>query len=208
METSKAFDAYEVIGVITPGTVVGLLLALEWPELRALLGDDGLSLGDFGLFMVMAFVLGHLVQTLGNLIEEAIARTIGMPTSWVRNPKQGLITPSQRAALITKIEALEGQPVDATKTSRTHWRSMVMRGYAKVRAAGKSARIDAFNRTYGLFRGLSAAFLAAFAWFAFAHPGEQQTLVVLGLLAAASFWRMQRASINYACSLIHEFIDL
>ena len=207
-ETSKAFDAYEVIGVITPGTVVALLLALEWPELRALLGDDSLSVGDFGLFLVMAFVLGHLVQVLGNLIEEAIAATIGMPTTWVRKADQSLVSDGQRAALIAKLEAMEGHTVDPAKTKRKPWRNMMMRGYSRVRAVQRSSRIDAFNRTYGLFRGLSAAFIAAAAWYAYAYPELRNHVIVLGVLAAGSLWRMQRASINYAKSLIHEFIDL
>lgn len=62
MDSSKAFDAYEVIGVITPGAVVTLLLALQWPEFRALLGQEGLSIGGLGFFVIVAFVLGHLTQ--------------------------------------------------------------------------------------------------------------------------------------------------
>lgn len=208
MDTSKTFDAYEVIGVITPGTVVALLLALEWPELKELLGKDGLSLGDLGLFVMMAFVLGHLVQTLGNIIEEVLALIVEMPSSWVRKPTQKLLTDGQRDALLSKIAAMEGAPIDPLKIDKTRWRNIVMRAYSRVRAAGKSARIDAFNRTYGLFRGLSAAFIGALAWYAYAHPAAHQTLLVVAVLALAALWRMQRASINYARSLFHEFMDL
>lgn len=207
-DATKAFDAYEVIGVITPGTVVALLLALEWPDLRSLMGKEGLSIGDLGLFLMIAFVLGHLVQVLGNMIEDVIARTVGMPTSWVRSSKQSLITPGQRQALIAKIEAMEGRPVDLSKTDKTQWRSMMMRAYAQVRSAGRSGRIDTFSRTYGLFRGLSAAFIAAFTWYAFVHPDLRPHLVVLGTFALGSLWRMHRASKNYARSLLHEMIDL
>lgn len=208
MDTSKTFDAYEVIGVITPGTVVALLLALEWPELRALMGNNGLSIGDLGLFVMMAFVLGHLVQVLGNLIEELFAQTIGMPTSWVRNPKQTLISPGQLQLLLLRLEAMEGHPVDPAKVGRTQWRNMMMRGYAIVRNAGRAGRIDTCNRTYSLFRGLAAAFIAALAWYAYAHPELRQHLSVLGLLSLGALWRMQRASINYARALLHEIIDL
>ena len=48
MEGAKSFDTYEVVGVIAPGVVVTLLLALENPALRSLLGKDGLSVGGPG----------------------------------------------------------------------------------------------------------------------------------------------------------------
>jgi hypothetical protein len=53
----RYFDAYEIIGVITPGVVVALLLSMEWPSFRTMLGEKGLSIGDFGLFILVAFVL-------------------------------------------------------------------------------------------------------------------------------------------------------
>src|SRR5579872_5786667 len=55
-EAAKAFDPYEVIGVITPGSVVALLIFIESPTFRGLLGREGLSVGDFGLFILFAFV--------------------------------------------------------------------------------------------------------------------------------------------------------
>lgn len=69
MDATKTFDAYEVIGVITPGAVVTLLMALQWPDFRTFLGQEGLSVGGLGIFVIMAFVLGHLTQALGNFID-------------------------------------------------------------------------------------------------------------------------------------------
>ena len=103
MESSKDFDPYELIGVITPGTIVALLLTIEAPAFRGLLGKDGLSIGDFGLFVLVAFVLGHLVHAVGNLLEYLIWPFAGLPTNWVRSPKQTLITLDQRAMLETKV---------------------------------------------------------------------------------------------------------
>jgi hypothetical protein len=108
-EFSKAFDPYEVIGVITPGAVVALLLAFEWPELRSLIGDKGLSLGDFGLFVVVALVLGHLIQAGGNLLEVVVWPGGDLPTNWVRAEKQTLISGDQRLALQAKVSAISLQ---------------------------------------------------------------------------------------------------
>jgi hypothetical protein len=46
--TAKTFDPYEYVAVIAPGAVVALGLATEWPELRSLLADRGLTVGASG----------------------------------------------------------------------------------------------------------------------------------------------------------------
>src|SRR5271168_5295973 len=64
-----AFDPYEYVGVIAPGAVVAVALFAVWPEAKTALLIKGFSLGEFGLFLIYAFVLGQLVQAFGNLIE-------------------------------------------------------------------------------------------------------------------------------------------
>ena len=60
MSNTPTFDPYEYIAIITPGAVVAAGVAFLWPEARSLLAVEGVSLGDLGLFMVAAFVAGHL----------------------------------------------------------------------------------------------------------------------------------------------------
>lgn len=208
MDTAKSFDAYEMIGIVTPGTVAALLLTLEWPELRALVGADGLTVGDLGLFVLVAFVLGHLVQGLGNLLEMLFWAPKGMPTAWVREQRQSLVTVSQREALQRQVTAMEGEGVDLSKLNRKVWRVIAMRMYARVQNAGRSARVDACNRNYGLFRGLGAAFVGAALWYAFKDIHNAAPIALSGALAAAALFRMYRVSVHYARNLVLEFIDL
>jgi len=78
---STKFDAYEIIGVITPGSILLFGLALVFPDLKALFFAEGFSLGDLGLFLVLSFVAGHLIQAVGNLIESIVWWPLGgMPT--------------------------------------------------------------------------------------------------------------------------------
>lgn len=208
MDSSKAFDAYEVIGVITPGAVVTLLLALEWPEFRALLGQEGLSIGGLGFFVIVSFVLGHLTQGLGNIVDAAVWLVPGMPTAWVRSQKQALISMSQRGQLQAKVTAMEPDITDISQVGRRCWRSVSGRMYARVHAAGRSSRIDTCNRTYGLSRGLAAAFMAAAAWLAFDAGGLTVEVGIAAMLAVVAVARMWRSAVHYARSLFLAFVDL
>ena len=208
METGKAFDAYEVIGVVTPGAVVAFFLAMSWPDFRTLLGAEGFSLGDLGLFLVAAFVLGHLVQALGNLVELAAFPFGGLPTLWVRLPRQSLLTDEQRSALEASVQTMEGTTMPLQAIDRRSWQAITSRAYDRVRTAGRSARIDLFNRTYGMSRGLAAALLLGIGWSLMRQPQDQILIAALTILCIAALWRMRRAAKHYARTLLLAFIDL
>lgn len=207
MEGTKSFDAYEVVGVVAPGVVVTLLLALENPSLRSLLGKDGLSVGDFGLFLVLAFVLGHLLQALGNVLEVVVWPISGLPTNRARFAKTKLVTPAQRDALQSQVAAMEGDAKALETYDREAWRAVTTRAYGAVRAAGRTIRIDNANRTYALGRGLTAAFGVCLVWYVVMHCQDWQTIAALSVMLAASVWRMRRAGVHYARALVLEFID-
>lgn len=208
MEAGKGFDPYEIIGIIVPGTVIALLLASEAPPFRSMLGSEGLSVGDFGLFVLVAFVFGHLVQAFGNLIELAVWPRCGLPTNIVLLEEQSLISSAQHATLQSKVTAMEGEGLTVIGLDRRIWRAICTRAYARVRTAGRSMRIDISNRTYGLCRGLVAAFTIVLLWCAYAHRDQPALLVVLGLMIAAAILRMRRSGLHYARALFLEFIDL
>ncbi len=208
MEAPKSFDAYDVIGIITPGTVVALLLVAEAPQFKVLLGSDGLSAGSFGLFVLLAFVLGHLVQAFGNLIEIFVWPICGLPTNRARLANQKLLTNAQHSALQVKVDAMEGGAVDMPKITRADWRAITDRAYGKVNAAGRSARIDVCNRNYGMCRGLVAAISLCLAWWLYAHRDQPILVVILAVMLIAAISRMRRAGLHYARKLFQEFIDL
>jgi hypothetical protein len=208
LDVGHSFDAYEIIGIVTPGIVVALMLTTEWPSLRALLSEKGLSVGDFGLFVLVAFVLGHLVQAVGNLVELIIWLPHGLPTNWVRNPHQSLVTPEQRHSLEVSVGAMEGRERDISAMSRSQWLAVTTRAYGRLKDAGHTGRIDAANRTYGLSRGLAAAFLACLVWYGIAHTRDYAALSILAVAFGAAVWRMRRAGTHYARALVLDFIDL
>lgn len=208
MQTPKAFDPYELIGIITPGVVLTLVLAIEAEQFRELLGVDGFGVGDLGLFLIVAFVLGHLVQAIGNLLDLMVWPIGGLPTNRVRFPKQNLVTERQRDTLAERVSIMEGLNIPLENYSSAAWRAVMTRAYARVRNANRSIRIDIANRTYGLSRGLAAALAICLCWYGLQHREQQDALILLALMLAAAIWRMRRAGIHYARALIQEFIDL
>jgi hypothetical protein len=206
--STRTFDAFEKIGLITPGAVVGLMLTLEWPPLRALLGEKGLSVGDLGLFVLLAYVLGHLVQALGNLIEKVVWFPAGQPTNWLRSPHQSIITDDQRAALGAAIARMEGTEHDIANINQKYWLAITTRMYGRIKVAGRSDRVNIANRAYGLSRGLAAAFLLWLAWYGFVHRYEYLAHLILVAALCSSIWRMRRAGIQYARALALDFIEL
>lgn len=205
---TKNFDAYEFIAVVIPGSVVALLLIFQWPDLKALIAGNGFSVGGLGLFTVIAFVLGHLLQGLGSIFESVFWAFRGMPTSWVRNTRQTLVSPAQRDTLVAKLAAMEGSCIVPEQTRRSHWQSMMSRAYGRVHDAGKSEKIDAFNRTYGLSRGLTSSFIAASICIVFLYPSNKSALLLSLSMAILSLWRMYTFGKRYARALIQAYIDL
>jgi hypothetical protein len=205
-EALKSITAYEYVGVIAPGAIFSLGLSLAVPAVKAVLGDR-VSLGEFGIFLVVSFVVGHVVQAVGNLAEIAIWRLIGRPSDSVRHDGQRLLTPHQRLDLQARASALEGDAIDLVSIPPYAWATIVSRIYAKVQAAGRAERIDAFNRTYGLLRGVSVAFLMIATWLA-CNRADPKLVALSTVFGLATAWRMIRAGRYYARELFLEFLNL
>jgi hypothetical protein len=201
------FDAYEYTGVILPGAVVVLTASLLFPEVKDMLGKDGVSLGGLGVFVVASFVVGHIVQALGNTIEWFGAGVYGQGRSDViLSPDQSLIAPSQRDRLRTAVLGAFHVDLDGMKPAA--WSSIRREMYAHVKAAGATERIDAFNRTYGLQRGLTAGLFAAAAMILLVSPLRWPVAAAMIFGVFLALFRMRRFSDHYARELIVEYLRL
>ncbi len=108
----KKFDFYEFTGILVPGVILLYALSLRFPEVTPFMSSQQLSVGDLGLFIVLSYVSGHLVQSVGNFVEWVFWKPFGgMPTNWViagRTP--GYLNPQQVEALPSKVEQILGGP--------------------------------------------------------------------------------------------------
>jgi len=205
---SKPFDPYEYIGVIVPGAVVAVGLFIQWPHAKEAVLSKDFSLGSFGVFLICAFVLGHLVQAVGNLVEAVVFLPLGgLPTDAVRSERQHLISADQRSRLSEIVSKVRGTETSLADIDKKAWYSITREIYATVAAAGMSGRIDAFNRTYGLLRGIAAALIVVFIWFAATHQAPQY-LYATGALIAMALYRMIRFARTYARELFVQYLAI
>jgi hypothetical protein len=154
---------YEQVGIVIPGSVFLVGLLFYFPALNALMVKDGVTLGQFGIFLLLSYAAGHLLAAVGNALEWMFWKiTDGMPTDWVTKSKgTSLLSASQIEALATKVNARLGVKVEkiAGMDQKT-WFPISRQIYADIAKNGKSERVDTFNGNYGLNRGLAAATLA------------------------------------------------
>jgi hypothetical protein len=205
---TRNFDFYEYAAVIIPGAVLILGLIYFFPEGRDLWGKDGLSFGEFGIFVILAYAVGHLVQGIGNYIERAFWPVFGdLPTTQIIKKGKHL-SPSQHTLLLKAIKTDFGvTDADLNKPTGTLQLPVVRAIYGAVARANRTQRVDTFLGNHGLSRGLAATFLvllalSAYPWKATLPP------IALAILLVISLQRMRRFGWHYGSELITEYLAI
>jgi hypothetical protein len=210
MKADKQFDFYEFAGIVMPGAILIAGLAQLIPAVGSVITVKDISLGSLGLFLILAYAAGHLVQSIGNFLEFAWWWYPGMPTDWVRSDRGHLLSPSQRSALeqqLPKKLALEGS-FSFSAVSAKQWFAVSRQVYAAVAAATRSSRVDTFNGNYGLNRGLAAAFLVLGIVTLIQSRANWPYALGLAIAAALALFRMHRFGRHYARELFVQFLQL
>lgn len=206
---SERLDAYEFLGLVAPGAVVVFSASLAFPEIKTYIVDGGVTVGGLGIFLILSYITGHLVQTFGNLLEKVVWFPFGgMPTQWVLKQNQRLLAATQAEKLLSAIHASHPGFDPAGRSSRPDWYSITREVYARVRGAGKSDRIDAFNRNYGLLRGIAASLLISTLVAAVLSLASGSTLSLLVLALVLAIYRMYRFGVHYGRELFVTFLAL
>jgi hypothetical protein len=204
---NRTFDFYEYAGVLVPGAV--LLIGLLWlfPEGRALLAKDGVTLGELGLFVIIAYAAGQLVQAVGNYIEWAWWKLWGgIPTAQVLGGGK-YITEDQHRRIVdsVRVQGISCDPQHLERLSRAQQLAIAREVYSVVAAGKRASRVDIFSGTYGLMRGLAAAMLVLLIA-AVATSKGLFTIGALGIGVLLALQRMHRFSKHYAVELFVQYL--
>lgn len=206
----KQFDFYEFTGILIPGATVltGAVVLFPGWGLPALIKDT--SVGGLGVFVVLAYVLGHLVQAVGNGVESVWWKLWGgMPTDWLRTKPERLLAPSQINALEKAVkERLGLDDLQIAHSNAGQWYAVTRQIYAEVAGAGRAGRIDVFNGNYGLNRGIGAGLLVVLVIAVIKWPVDWTIAGGVTVAMALATYRMHRFARHYAREVFVQFLQL
>ena len=208
METKpeRVFDAYEVTAVVVPGASLLLGMWLLAPHLLPeIFNPKDASLGEFGIFAVASFCVGHILQAPANVITDLGWRIFGRPTEKMRRPACGL-SDAAVARIPGQVESVLRMTVPAEDDNDWAWRPVTAQMAVAVANASRDGRLQKYNGNFGLFRGLTMSLALLVGLAGFEHLWI--ALGVLLLLAWATRFRMKRFSGYYARELWMQFLTL
>src|ERR1700722_15615192 len=95
----KQFSLYDILGVLAPGAVLTLGIVALYPDTVKAIPSKDFSIGDFGVLVLISYVIGNLVAALGNLLEIPLWKiTGGHHTELARRDGAGVISRRQLVA--------------------------------------------------------------------------------------------------------------
>jgi hypothetical protein len=215
------FDQYEFIGLIVPGTVALLVGAAALGNVSLFSELEKISVGGFGVVVILAYVTGHVADMIGTWIETLWWRISGMPTDRIIRGTASGFNAEAMTMLNGQIEKWFGlhPGLPRKDMSKADSYTLTRRIYATVAAAGMASRTDAFLRTYGLMRSLMGAFLilsfiAVANYFGAIGPRDfdsgstLRAALAFFVAACVAFSRMTYFGRTYARELFVQFMQI
>ncbi len=208
----KNFDFYEFSAILAPGAVLLFGISLLYPNLGVILQGKDFTVGQLGLFVILSYVMGHLLQAIGNFLENIWWKIWkGMPTDWVRTSRHRLLTESQIVLLQQQLPNKLGldESIEIPALNEKTWFNLTRQIYAAVAAANRNQRIDIFNANYGLLRGIASALIIILILFTLEHKLSNWRLSILVCFGVViALMRMHRFGKYYARELFVQFLQL
>lgn len=215
---TSSFDQYEIVAVVVPGSalLLGFLLRSH-PDVLMGSGKET-SIGDLGLLVIGAYVAGQILQSIAEILDRLFWFCLGgLPTDWVVWCKDSPLAVEQRNELQKRVkEKLKGKDTLEAYSGgknrwcwkKEEWHAVTREMNIAVGLARRTRRIEVFNRTYGLHRGIAVALsiLGAFYWIV-DDNGWRVGLPILGLavLVGVRFYLFGKA---YARELLLEYLAI
>ena len=207
----KDFSFYEFTGIFLPGAT--LLFGFVWlfPSHQTNLNGANTSLGTLGIFIIAAYLAGHLIQSIGNIMENIAWFITGKPTHWITREKTTYLSQDQQHKLPVMLHKLTGANCDDLKTlSKRCTGALQSQLYAKLKKDGRAERVDIFNGNYGMFRGIAAASFVIAITTLFVNGSIKpwaNTYIALTVFFIAAY-RCYRFGVHYASEIYRQSFNL
>lgn len=206
----KELSLYDILGVLAPGAVVTVGIITLFPEAAAVLANKNFTVGEFGIVLLVSYVVGNLVAGLGNFLERAYWRMRGGDPTDCAIKKDGmLIHPREHQALQEKLQAKQLIRTDEhlADLHPRDWKGITRRMYLELENRKATRRIELFNAQYGMNRGIAAGFIVLVALVAF-HAGlaAWRIELILAVCTALACYRMERFSRYYTGELLRGYL--
>ena len=203
----KDFSFYEQAGIVLPGAVLLFGVAMLLPSLKPVFLGEGITVGGLGLFLVIAYALGHLVAAAGNILERIVWFRRGMPSDWIVDQGSKLIGDRQIVLLRERMLQDLSLDVDPVGMDRREWRAHFAHIYRDVMISSRVGRVEIFNGTYGLSRGLATASLLLCGMIAALRPIDWLWWSGgIAVCAGLFIFRMRRFGIHFAREVLLLFL--
>lgn len=208
----RDFDFYEFTGIIAPGMLVvvgGALIVM--PDYQKILKLAEISVGGLGVGLVLAYIAGQLIQTIGNGLENVWWRLNGgKPTDWVRLGKRKIIADTQYTVLQERVRKLlnNNELKLNSALDPNEWYAITRQIYSAVASANRAVRVDIFNGNYGLHRGIASSLLVLLFMVIITEWQNWRFELFVVVLFAMAVYRMNRFGIHYGRELFIQFIGL
>ena len=161
----KELNFYEFVAVVIPGVllVFGLFILFYPSQIQTLQTITSISIGGFGLGLILGYVAGQLLQAVGNWFEKGYWSLFGgMPTDWVRTGKKKLLASTQISRLEKIVRDLQDDENLKLSELTSHAWYSITREIDKSIVDKGSSKVYIFNANYGLNRGLTIVFIFLF----------------------------------------------
>ncbi len=204
MGASLVLTFYDFVGVIIPGSVLllslGLLFDLGKLADIAVPRDAGLVTAH----LVLAYVIGHLIQALGNWLELLYWRAWkGRPTDWPLTREGSLFGVNVVSEVTRLYHKGEGKSAISTADpDLAEWRRSITYAVSLINAEKQQDRMQTFNSLYGMFRGMVTSFLLILIlYMALTRQWNPAVLAVLLAAGVLSIYSMHKFSRLFAAEL-------
>lgn len=205
----QSFDFYEFVAILVPGSLFLVSTSLLFDLGAYAPYFTPVDLGSFGVFVILAYLAGHLIQAVGNWFEYGFWWLFkGMPSDWP-------ITHSTSAGNSIVIESIcnlthQNKPDGSAKEILPMWQALVRQGRSTVYATpGRATRLQFFLGNYDMFRGIVAAsiLIAIEGAVSQKSPGGVFYAGIAGIFLLA-LYRMYRFAQHYCRELFANIAEL